>query len=62
MEIFPAIDLRDGKAVRLMQGDYGKMTVYSDEPADMAGRFKAAGARNIHIVDLDGAKDVTLSN
>ena len=55
MKIFPAIDLRDGKAVRLFQGDYDKMTVYSDDPADVARAFKAKGADCLHVVDLDGA-------
>ena len=62
MKIFPAIDLRDGKAVRLFQGDYDQMTVYSDDPVDVAEGFKACGAENIHLVDLDGAKDGKLVN
>lgn len=62
MKIFPAIDLRDGKAVRLFQGDYDKMTVYSDDPADVARAFKAKGADCLHVVDLDGAKDGKLVN
>ncbi len=62
MKIFPAIDLRDGKAVRLFQGDYDQMTVYSHDPADVAAGFYKAGARNLHMVDLDGAKDGTLAN
>ena len=62
MKIFPAIDLRDGKAVRLFQGDYDQMTVYSDDPADVAESFKACGAEKIHLVDLDGAKDGKLVN
>lgn len=57
MELFPAIDLRGGLAVRLYQGDYDKMTVYSDSPLEVARSFKAAGARFLHLVDLDGAKD-----
>ena len=56
MEIFPAIDLRDGRAVRLTQGDYDQMTVYSAQPCGVARRFIRAGARNLHIVDLDGAR------
>lgn len=56
MNIFPAIDLRDGRAVRLTQGDYDKMTVYSAQPCGVARRFIRAGARNIHVVDLDGAR------
>lgn len=62
MEIFPAIDLRDGQAVRLFQGDYDQMTVYSSAPADVARQFKEKGARNLHLVDLDGAKDGRLVN
>ena len=55
MELFPAIDLRDGKAVRLVQGDYNQMTVFSDRPEEVALGFKAQGAKNLHVVDLDGA-------
>ncbi|MDR3729445.1 MAG: HisA/HisF-related TIM barrel protein, partial [Oscillospiraceae bacterium] len=61
MKIFPAIDLRDGRAVRLTQGDYDKMTVYSAQPCGVARRFIRTGARNLHVVDLDGAKDGTPS-
>ena len=56
MNIFPAIDLYDGKAVRLYKGDYAQMTVYSDNPVSVAKDFAAAGAKFIHIVDLEGAK------
>ncbi len=56
MFIFPAIDLYDKKAVRLLKGDYTKMTVYSDNPAEFAHDFEKQGARHIHIVDLEGAK------
>lgn len=56
MIIFPAIDLYDGKAVRLYKGDYRQMTVYSEDPAATALDFTAAGADHIHIVDLEGAK------
>ena len=56
MNIFPAIDLYDGKAVRLYKGDYAQMTVYSDNPVSVAKDFAAAGAKYIHIVDLEGAK------
>ena len=55
MEILPAIDLRGGKVVRLQRGDYGRSTQYSDDPAAVAARFVAAGARWIHVVDLDAA-------
>lgn len=53
--IMPAIDLMDGKCIRLFQGDPGKMTVYSDKPGEMAASFEAAGVKLIHLVDLDGA-------
>ena len=62
MKIFPAIDLRDGKAVRLYQGDYDQMTVYSEDPVDVARSFKEKGASYLHLVDLDGAKDGQLVN
>ena len=62
MKIFPAIDLRDGKAVRLYQGDYDQMTVYHDDPVGVVRQFKEAGASNIHVVDLDGARDGQLVN
>ena len=55
MEIIPAIDLRNGKCVRLYQGDYDKETVFSDEPVAVALRWQSEGARRLHIVDLDGA-------
>ena len=56
MKLFPAIDIYGGKAVRLLHGDYAKMTVYSDNPLEIAQDFIACGAQNIHIVDLEGAK------
>lgn len=56
MLIFPAIDLFDKKAVRLYKGDYNQMTVYSDNPAEIALDFRAKGAKCIHVVDLEGAK------
>jgi len=62
MKLFPAIDLRDGKAVRLYQGDYDQMTVYHEDPVSVARQFKKAGASNLHVVDLDGAKDGKLVN
>lgn len=62
MEIFPAIDIRGGKVVRLTEGDYGRMTVYGDSPEITAQDFIAQGARNLHVVDLDGAKDGTTAN
>lgn len=57
MELFPAIDLRGGRAVRLLRGDYDNMTVYSDAPEKTAQAFEAAGAKYLHVVDLDGAKN-----
>lgn len=56
MNIFPAIDLYGGKAVRLYKGDYAQMTVYNDDPLKVAEAFKSAGATHIHLVDLEGAK------
>jgi phosphoribosylformimino-5-aminoimidazole carboxamide ribotide isomerase len=53
--IIPAIDIRGGKCVRLLQGDPDKETAYSDDPVEMAGRFQSEGATLIHVVDLDGA-------
>lgn len=55
--IYPAIDMRGGKCVRLVQGDYNQETVYGDSPFDMAKSFVEQGAEWIHMVDLDGAKD-----
>lgn len=57
MIILPAIDIIDGKAVRLVQGDYDKKTVYSDEPVKLAIAFHMLGADEVHLVDLDGARD-----
>lgn len=62
MYIFPAIDLYDKKAVRLYKGDYNEMTVYSENPIEIALDFKASGAEFIHVVDLEGAKDGTTPN
>ena len=62
MQIFPAIDLRGGQVVRLYQGDYDQETVYAADPCAVARDFLAAGARYLHVVDLDGAKDGTLAN
>ncbi|AGT33416.1 1-(5-phosphoribosyl)-5-[(5- phosphoribosylamino)methylideneamino] imidazole-4-carboxamide isomerase [Geobacillus genomosp. 3] len=55
--VYPAIDMRGGKCVRLLQGDYNKETVYGDSPVAMAEQFAAQGAKWIHMVDLDGAKE-----
>jgi len=57
MLIYPAIDIFEGKAVRLQRGDYAKMTVYNDDPVSVAAGFKQAGASAVHIVDLEGARD-----
>ena len=62
MYIFPAIDLYEGKAVRLVKGDYNQMTVFSDNPAQFALDFAASGAKHLHLVDLEGAKFGTTPN
>ena len=62
MQIFPAIDLRGGQVVRLYQGDYDQMTVYGADPCAVARDFLAAGARYLHVVDLDGARSGTAEN
>ncbi len=62
MIIYPAIDLYQGKAVRLFKGDYNQMTVYSENPAEVALDFKNCGATRIHLVDLEGAKSGTTPN
>ncbi|MBQ3053914.1 MAG: 1-(5-phosphoribosyl)-5-[Clostridia bacterium] len=62
MNIFPAIDLFDGKGVRLLKGNYEKMTVYSENPIEIARDFESCGAKYIHMVDLEGAKDGSTPN
>ena len=62
VELYPAIDLRGGKAVRLLKGDYAAETVYSDDPVAVARSFEAAGARWIHVVDLDAARSGEAGN
>ena len=62
MKIFPAIDLKDGKAVRLTQGDYNKVEVFFDNPFDVLNFFNMNNSNNLHIVDLDGAKDGSIKN
>lgn len=62
MKIFPAIDLKDKKAVRLLKGDYNKVTVFNDNPVEVARKFEQAGAEYLHVVDLDGAKDGDTTN
>lgn len=56
IEVIPAIDLIDGKCVRLSQGDYSQIVVYNNDPLEVAKRFEAAGVTRLHLVDLDGAK------
>ncbi len=62
MDIIPSIDLRDGKCVRLYQGDYKQETVYSDDPLDVALKWQSMGAPRLHIVDLDGAASGEILN
>ncbi len=62
MELFPAIDIRNAKVVRLTKGDYDVMKVYRDDPCEVAEEFIMAGAKNLHVVDLDGARDGSLAN
>ena len=57
MKIFPAIDLYEGKAVRLLKGDYNQLTVYSENPIEIAKDFESQGATELHTVDLEGARD-----
>ena len=57
MLLIPAIDLRGGRCVRLLQGRFDAVTVYSDDPAEILRRYRALGARRVHVVDLDGARD-----
>jgi phosphoribosylformimino-5-aminoimidazole carboxamide ribotide isomerase len=61
-EIIPAIDLIDGKCVRLAQGDFARKTIYNENPLEVAKRFEDAGIRRLHIVDLDGAKAGKIAN
>ena len=56
MDVIPAIDIRGGRCVRLVQGDYARETVFADDPAEAAKRWRDAGARRLHVVDLDGAR------
>ena len=62
MKLFPAIDLFEKKAVRLFKGNYDEMTVYSEDPASVALDFERLGAKHIHVVDLEGAKNGTTPN
>lgn len=61
-DVIPAIDLRDGRVVRLKQGDYAQQTTYPDDPRVVAQRYAEAGARWLHLVDLDGARSGKLDN
>ena len=62
MIVYPAIDIRNGKCVRLLQGSFDKETVYSDDPVAMAKQLVKKGASWLHIVDLDGARTGVASN
>jgi phosphoribosylformimino-5-aminoimidazole carboxamide ribotide isomerase len=62
MEIIPAIDIIDGKCVRLTHGDYGKKTIYNEQPLEVARQFEDAGLTRLHLVDLDGAKAGSVKN
>lgn len=62
MILFPAVDIKENKCVRLTQGDFNKIIVYSDNPVDMAIRWEQSGAEYLHVVDLDGAKSASLIN
>ena len=57
MKLYPAIDLMDGQCVRLLQGDYNEVTVYGNDPGEMAKKWESLGGDFLHIVDLDGAKE-----
>ena len=62
MQIIPAIDIIDGKCVRLTQGDYTQKTIYNEQPLEVAKQFEAAGLQRLHLVDLDGAKAGAVQN
>ncbi|MDP3387270.1 MAG: 1-(5-phosphoribosyl)-5-[(5-phosphoribosylamino)methylideneamino]imidazole-4-carboxamide isomerase [Eubacteriales bacterium] len=62
MILFPAVDIKDNKCVRLTQGDFNRIQIYSDNPVDMAIRWEQAGAEYLHVVDLDGAQSESLIN
>ena len=62
MEIIPAIDIIDGKCVRLTQGDYGQKIIYNENPLEVAKEFEGAGLKRLHLVDLDGAKAGKVQN
>jgi len=56
MIIYPAVDIKDGRCVRLVQGEFDKVTVYSDNPVEMGLKWERMGAQYLHVVDLDGAR------
>jgi phosphoribosylformimino-5-aminoimidazole carboxamide ribotide isomerase len=60
--LIPAVDIRGGRCVRLVQGDFSRETTYATDPAEMARHWEAQGARRLHVVDLDGARDGTRAN
>jgi phosphoribosylformimino-5-aminoimidazole carboxamide ribotide isomerase len=62
MEIIPAIDIIDGKCVRLTKGDYAQQKIYNENPVEVAKEFEAAGIKRLHMVDLDGAKVGKINN
>lgn len=62
MEVIPAIDIKDGRCVRLLQGRFDQVTVYSDDPVEVARRWRDQGARWLHVVDLDGARSGVSTN
>ena len=62
MEIIPAIDIIDGKCVRLTQGDYSQKTIYNENPLEVAQEFESIGIKRLHLVDLDGAKQGKIIN
>ena len=62
IQIIPAIDIIDGKCVRLTQGDYGQKKIYNENPLEVAKMFEAAGLKRLHLVDLDGAKQKQIIN
>ena len=62
IKIIPAIDIIDGKCVRLSQGDYAQKVIYNENPLEVAIMFEAAGITNLHLVDLDGAKQKRIVN
>src|ERR1700754_2411857 len=62
MEIIPAIDIIDGKCVRLTQGDYSQKKIYNEHPLEVAKEFEQAGLKRLHLVDLDGARQKSVKN